>query len=166
VAHALFDVCCQSIVGIDSGSLIVDGLCRVADVGNTVIDVAALVVFVVEISIGQADWAAGIGSLAPCGSLNVVTVRIDLAVDRTALGGNSRLVEGNWNDLMTTDIADVAEFNNPVVAWLPLDIQRLVVSVGQLVSAIVDAQRYGLSTIFDTRDIGQIFAEVRRLGAG
>ena len=47
VAHALFDVRRERVVGIDARGPVVDGLCRVADVGNAVVDVAALVVFVV-----------------------------------------------------------------------------------------------------------------------
>ena len=44
VAHALVDVRLQRVVGIDAGGLVVDGLGRVADVGNAQVDVAALVV--------------------------------------------------------------------------------------------------------------------------
>src|SRR5271170_5236625 len=67
---------------------------------------------------------------------------------------------------MAAEVADVAEFNNPVVAWLPLDIQSVVVGVGQLVSAIIDTQRDGLAAIFDASDIGQVLTQVGRLGVG
>src|SRR5271155_5349976 len=64
---------------------------------------------------------------------------------------------------MAAKVADVAEFDDPVVAWLPLDIQRVVVCVRQFVGAIVDAQRYGLAAIVDARNVGQVLAQIGRL---
>ena len=46
---------------------------------------------------------------------------------------------------MAAEIAHIAEFEDQVVAWLPLDIQRVVVGVGQFVGAVIDAQRDGLA---------------------
>ena len=50
---------------------------------------------------------------------------------------------------MASEVADITEFNSQVVARLPLNIQRVVIGVGQLVGAIVNTQRDGLATIVD-----------------
>ncbi len=75
------------------------------------------------------------------------------------------LVEGR-NDLVAAEIADIADFDGEVVARLPLDVERVVEGVGQLVGAVVDAERDGLA---ERRSrccvgIGQVVVEVRGLG--
>ncbi len=54
--------------------------------------------------------------------------------------GNLSLVKGHGNDLVTAEIADVADLNHQIVARLILDVEREVHAVGQLVGAVVDAE--------------------------
>ena len=54
LAHAFFDVSGESIVSVDSGSLVVNGLSGIADVGNTVVDVSTFVIIIVTRTIGCA----------------------------------------------------------------------------------------------------------------
>ena len=74
-------------------------------------------------------------------SANGVAVGVVLAVDRVAGGGDARLVERHGNHLVAAEVADVAKLDGQVVARLPLDVQRVVIGVGQLVGAVVDAKR-------------------------
>ena len=53
----------------------------------------------------------------------------------------SRLVERHRDHLVAAQIADIAELDGQVVARLPLNIQRVVDGVRQLVGAVVNAQR-------------------------
>src|SRR5207302_6908650 len=64
------------------------------------------------------------------------------------------------------EVADVADFDGEVVARLPLDVERVVVGVGQLVGAVIDAERDGLAALVDGGEVGQIVAEVGGPGVG
>ena len=50
---------------------------------------------------------------------------------------------------MAAEVADVANFDCQVVARLPLDVEGVVEGVGQLVGAVVDAERDGLAVVDD-----------------
>ena len=52
-----------------------------------------------------------------------------------------RLVKGQRNDLMTTEIAHVADFDGEIATRLPLNVQSLVHGVRQFVGAIVVGKR-------------------------
>ncbi len=145
-------MCLERVVGVDAGGLVVDGLGRVADIGHAMVDVAALIVGQVRRSVGQIDAADG------------VAVGVILPVNRRRRGRDVGLVERNRNDLMTADVADVADIDREVVARLPLNIQRVVEGIRQLVRAIVDAERDGLTVIVDGRKVGQIVAQVGGFG--
>ena len=78
-----------------------------------------------------------------------------------------RLIERNRNDLVTAEVADVAQFDGEIVARLPLDVERVVDGVGQLVGAVVDAERdrAGRSSSM-LPAVGQVVVEVGGLGIG
>jgi hypothetical protein len=73
-------------------------------------------------------------------------------------------------------IAHVAQLDGQVGPRLPLEVERVVDGVGQLVGAVVDAERDGLAVVDDARcavvvvddavGVGQVVAQVGGLGAG
>src|ERR1700761_3872183 len=77
--------------------------------------------------------------------------------------GDAGLVERHGNDLMPAQIADIANFYGDVVARLPLNVERVVVSVGKRVLAVVDTKRDRLAAIADRGQVREIVAEVRSL---
>ena len=154
VAHALFEVSVEGVVGVDAGGFVVDGLGGVADVGDAMVDVAAFVVGVI------------VGAAGESGSADGVAVGVFFAVDGVGGVGDAGLVEGDGDDLVTAEVADVTELDGDGRCGLPLDVERVVVGVGKLVVAVVDAERDGLAAVVDGSEVGKILAEVRRLGAG
>ena len=58
-----------------------------------------------------------------------------------------RLIERNRDYLMASQVAHVAHFNRQIVARLPLQVQRVVDRVRQLVGAVIDAQRDRLAIV-------------------
>ena len=77
--------------------------------------------------------------------------------------GDLGLVEGHRNDLMTAQVADIADLDHQVVAWLVLEVQREVDAIGQFVGAVVDAKGKRLiligaidGAIDDCRRVGQV----------
>ena len=52
---------------------------------------------------------------------------------------------------MAAHIAHIAQFDGQIVARLPLDVERVVEGVGQLVLAVVDAERDGLAVVDHAR---------------
>ena len=75
---------------------------------------------------------------------------------------------------MTAEIADVADFECQIVARLPLDVQRVVDTVGQLVGPVVDAERDRLTVVdhvgsavavvLNAVGVRQVIGQVRGLG--
>ena len=138
VAHALVDVRLKRIVGIDAGGLVVNGLCRVADVGNAKVDVAAFVVLKIGLAVGEVDGNVVVGD-----GVAVAVVLLVGAPRQRGICGRSdiRLIEWHGNDLMAAQIAHVSEFDGEIVPRLPLDVECVVHGVGQFVGAVVDTER-------------------------
>ncbi len=75
---------------------------------------------------------------------------------------------------MAAEVADVAELDGEVVARLPLDVEGVVDGVGQLVGAVVDAERDRLAVVDqsgsaivvvdDAVGVGKVVGEVGGLG--
>src|SRR6202034_1074201 len=78
--------------------------------------------------------------------------------------GNLRLVEGQGNDLMTAEIAHVADLDGKIVPRLPWNVQSLVHGVRQLVGAIVIGKREQRGAERDCRRVGQL--QISRIAAG
>ena len=55
---------------------------------------------------------------------------------------------------MTAHVAHVANIDGEIIARLPLNVQCVVEGVGQLVGAVIDAERDGLAAI--ARSSGEI----------
>ena len=68
---------------------------------------------------------------------NGVAVGVDLAVDGTRRRGDVGLIERNRDDFVDAVIADEGESEHEVVAGLPLQVERVVFGVGQLVGRVV-----------------------------
>ena len=54
--------------------------------------------------------------------------------------GDLRLIEGDGDHFVTSEVAHVTDFNGEIVARLPLDIERVVDGVGKLVGPIVSSK--------------------------
>src|SRR5215472_13332386 len=150
----------ECVVGVDAGCTVRDGFRSVADVGNAMVDVAAFVVLPIGMTVGKIDGNYFAGFVV---GGNGVAVGVDLSVDGTAGVRDAGLIEGNGDDLMTAEVADVSDLEGEVFARLPLDVERVVVGVGKFVGAVVDAERDGLAIVLDLGDVGEIFVEVRGL---
>ena len=66
-------------------------------------------------------------------------------MSRTGWRGNIGLVEGNRNDLVTGEIANIADFDHEIGARLVLNIEGEIHAVRQLVCRVVDTQRVWLA---------------------
>ncbi len=154
VAHAFFNVSGESVVSIHPRRLVVNRLRRIPNVRYAMVNVAAFIVVVVSRAVRQ---------VCP---LHVIAVRIMLAMDRAIRRSNARLVEGYRDYLVAAEVAYISELDGQIIAWLPLDIQRVVVGVRQFVRAVVDAERDRLAAVVNAGDIWQIFAQVRGLRVG
>ena len=67
---------------------------------------------------------------------------------------------------MAAQVADIANFNGQVVSRLPLDVQRVVHGVRQLVGAVVHAERDRLAAVHDAARGGQKTRQIRSFGIG
>lgn len=67
---------------------------------------------------------------------------------------------------MSAHVADVSDFDSEVITWLPLNVERVVDGVGQLVGTVENAKGDWLSAIDDAASVGQEFCQVRSLGVG
>ena len=150
MAEALFQVRRERVIGGDAGSGVGLGLRGVTDVGHAQVDVAALVVILhrAVIAIRAVGSFTQIGVKA-VGVIHCVAVAVVLRGQSAGMGGTAgrcdlRLVEGHGNDLVTAEIAHIANFDHQIVARLVLEIEREIDAVRQFVGAIVDAENEGL----------------------
>jgi hypothetical protein len=68
-----------------------------------------------------------------------------------------RLVEGQRNNFVAPEVADIPDGNGEIVARLPLDVERLVHGVREFVRAVIYAKGEELRAAFDGRRIRKIY---------
>ena len=143
VAHPLFYVGLQRIVGGDAGRRVRLGLGGIPDVGNAQVDVSSFKSLLIRLTVGQVNrWIRE--ECVFCDDrvpISVVLLDRSARTDRMSRRGDLRLVEGQRNDLMAAEIADVADLDGEVAARLPLNVQSLVHGVRQFVGAVVIGER-------------------------
>src|SRR5581483_12143756 len=100
----------------------------ISDIGNAKIDVAAFVSREIGLSVREGCRGAGVVIARRC--LHRVSVSVYLAVDRVRWACDLCLIEGNGNDLMTAEIADIADIDGQIIARLPLPVECVVDGVG------------------------------------
>jgi hypothetical protein len=103
-------------------------------------------------AIGKGERAVDTRAVATVVAFNGVAVAVVLlewAARESWAGssGDGGLIERNGNDLVTADIAHVAEFDGDIGTRLPLNVEGVVDGVGQLVSAVVYAEGDGLAVV-------------------
>ena len=62
--------------------------------------------------------------------MNGIPIGVRLAVNRITGRHYICLVEGNRDHLMPPDIANIADVDGEIVAWLPLNIEGVIDAVG------------------------------------
>src|ERR1700730_999531 len=70
--------------------------------------------------------------------------------------GDPRLIERHGNDLMTPEVANVADGDGQIVSGLPLNIESLVHSVREFIPAVVNRKREQLRPIRNSCGVGQV----------
>jgi len=127
MTYAFFHVDLKGVVGRDARGGVGLGFGGIADVGNAKVDVAAFVVGHHGGAVGKAHEAAAGGCAAGIAGGRVgaggwvqsgiaagrcedgVAVGVGLAVDGVAGSGDAGLVEGDGNDFVAAEVADVAD---------------------------------------------------------
>src|SRR5580698_4900916 len=92
---------------------------------------------------------------------NRISVGILLAMDWMRRRGNARLVEGDRYHFVTAEIPDIADVNREIVPRLPLNIERFVERIGQLIIAVVNTEGEERSAGDDRVSVWQQLRDVR-----
>src|SRR5208282_5528369 len=110
----------------------------VTDVGNAQVDIPAFKRLQVRLIIGQQRRCESI-VVKDRVAVSVVLLKTQRITLQNGVGRRSdlRLVEWQGNDLVTAQVADIADVDGEVVTRLPLNVESLVERVGKLVGAIV-----------------------------
>ena len=130
VAQALFDMGLQGVVSGNASRYVRQRFGRIAYIRDAKIDVATFIVVQVRLAVGQIDGGAG-------AVLKSVSICVGLPMDGVCRRSDTGLIERKRYDFMTAEIADIADLNSEVVARLPLNIERLIDSIGQFVAVSI-----------------------------
>ncbi len=142
MAHALFDVRLQRVVSRDSGRGVTFRFRRISKVGDAQIHVAAFVIgekqaFVVLVGDTGRSWEDAIYWVRNGIAVGVLLRVRELGWKDVGRRGDAGLVERNGNDSVAAKVADVSDLDSQIVAWLPLNVERVVDGVRQLVGAVI-----------------------------
>src|SRR5882757_9720128 len=159
-------MCTWRALGRDTGCLVSLGFGRVSNIRDAKVNVAALIGGKIGLAIGQGGGCAVVKAEGLARLLHSIAVGIRLAVDGVSGRGNTGLVEGYWDDLVTAKVADVSELDGEVIARLPLDVQGVVDGVGQLVVLGVVGEGEHLRAVGDLSGCRKVIGDVGCLTSG
>src|SRR5579864_8821801 len=129
----------QCVISGNASCSVGFGLCGVADVGDAKIDVSAFKSLEIGLPIREVNRRVRKTGVL---SDNRIPVGVVLLERRSfefwiRRGDDLRLIEGQRNNRMSSKISDVTDVDCEIVARLPLDVERLVHGIGELVGAVV-----------------------------
>ena len=181
VTHALFDVGLQGVVSRDSSSGITLRLRRITDVGHAQVHVTAFeggeertcagVRRRADSVAGQIDRGTGHILNAAHGALHGVAVGVLLrvegaGVDGVGRRGDSRLVKWDGNHFVAAQVADVSDFDGEIVTRLPLDVERVIDGVGELVGTVISGKREERLAVDNGCFVGQVLIDACWIATG
>src|SRR5580692_925608 len=137
MTHSFFEVSLERIVGGDAGCGVGLRFGGVADVGNAEVDVSAFESLLVGLAVGEINGIKATGRRDNRIAVSVVLLVGSACQEGMSRRGNLRLVKGEGDDFMAAEIPHVADVDGEVVTGLPLNVERLVERVGQLVGPVV-----------------------------
>src|SRR5882762_555315 len=133
MTQALFHVPLQRVVGRDARRRLRLRLGRIASIRNTEVDVPTFEGLQVRLPVRQGSRRERTGIAKNRVAVSIVLLERRTWTDRVSWRRNTRLVERYGNDFVAAEITHVPNLDHEIVTRLPLNVQRLVHGIGQLV---------------------------------